>query len=398
MFPRDFRFYLASRFCAGTAMTMMRAAIAWHVFDLSHSAFHLGLVGLVQFIPALSLVLVGGAVADTYDRRRIIMAAQSLAVTAAIVLFVATYRGVATLPLLYGTVMFIAIAAAFDNPARAALLPTIVPREMFPRAVTISSTNQALAFITGPTLCGLVIASAGIGTVYAVYGILILGSIIGVSLLHQRPHNGERRAVSLHAIREGLRFVRRQQIVLGCMTLDMFAVIFGGATALLPIYANEILQVGPRGYGLLTSSLEIGALLTSLALMTARPIRRAGNALLMAVGGFGIATIVFGLSRWFPLSIAAYMAAGVADQISVVMRSTAIQLSTPDELRGRVSSVNFLFIGASNQLGAVESGFVAALTNATFSVVSGGVGCLIVLAIVALTMPELRRYRIDHRN
>jgi MFS family permease len=398
MFPRDFRFYLASRFCAGTAMTMMRAAIAWHVFDLSHSAFHLGLVGLVQFIPALSLVLVGGAVADTYDRRRIIMAAQSLAFTAAIVLFVATYRGVATLPLLYGTVMFIAIAAAFDNPARAALLPTIVPREMFPRAVTISSTNQALAFITGPTLCGLVIASAGIGTVYAVYGILILGSIIGVSLLHLRPHNGERRAVSLHAIREGLRFVRRQQIVLGCMTLDMFAVIFGGATALLPIYANEILQVGPRGYGLLTSSLEIGALLTSLALMTARPIRRAGNALLMAVGGFGIATIVFGLSRWFPLSIAAYMAAGVADQISVVMRSTAIQLSTPDELRGRVSSVNFLFIGASNQLGAVESGFVAALTNATFSVVSGGVGCLIVLAIVALTMPELRRYRIDHRN
>lgn len=379
-------------------MTMMRAAIAWHVFDLSHSAFHLGLVGLVQFIPALSLVLVGGAVADTYDRRRIIMAAQSLAFTAAIVLFVATYRDLATLPLLYGTVFFIAIAAAFDNPARAALLPTIVPRESFPRAVTISSTNQALAFISGPTLCGLVIASAGIGTVYAVYGILILGSIIGVSLLHQRPHNGERRVVSLHAIREGLRFVRRQQIVLGCMTLDMFAVIFGGATALLPIYANEILQVGPRGYGLLTSSLEIGALLTSLALMTARPIRHAGNALLMAVGGFGIATIVFGLSRWFPLSIAAYMAAGVADQISVVMRSTAIQLSTPDELRGRVSSVNFLFIGASNQLGAVESGFVAALTNATFSVVSGGVGCLIVLVIVALTMPELRRYRIDHRS
>lgn len=395
MFGRDFRFYLASRFCSGAAMTMLRAAIAWHVFDLSHSAFHLGLVGLVQFIPALGLTLVGGAAADTYDRRKIIMTAQSAALVAATALSVITERGLATLILLYGIVLLIAISSSFVNPAGAALLPTLVSREVFPRAVTIASTNQALAFITGPAAGGLIISVAGIGAVYAVYAALLVGSIASVRLVHPGAHGGARREVSWHAIREGLRFVRHQQVVLGCMTLDMFAVIFGGATALLPIYANEILQVGPRGYGLLTASLEVGALFTSLVLMVMPPVKYAGRALLIAVGGFGIATIVFGLSRWFPLSLLAYMAAGVGDQISVVMRNTAIQLSTPDELRGRVSSVNFLFIGASNQLGAVESGFVAALTSATFSVVSGGLGCLLVLAVVAATMPQLRRYRID---
>jgi MFS family permease len=178
------------------------------------------------------------------------------------------------------------------------------------------------------------------------------------------------------------------------MTLDMFAVIFGGAAALLPIYAQEILNVGPRGYGLLTSSLELGALLSAVAMMTLPTIKHAGRALLIAVGVYGFATIVFGLSRSFPLSVFAYMLVGMADQVSVVMRHTAIQLSTPDELRGRVSAVNFIFIGASNQLGAAESGFIAALTNATFAVVSGGIGCLVVLAVVASKMPELRRYKI----
>ena len=391
----DFGLYLVSRFCSGTAMTMFRAAVLWHVFDLSHSAFHLGLIGLVQFIPALGLTLVGGAVADTYDRRRVMMLAQVVPLGSAVVLFSVTHRGAATLPVLYVLILLIAVAAAFDNPSRAALLPTLVTREFFPRAVTIASTNQALAFVTGPAVCGLVIAAAGIATVYAVYGGLIAASLAALVGIRARRTDGVRRAVTLRAIREGLSFVRRRQVVLGCMTLDMFAVIFGGASALLPIYANEILHVGARGYGLLTSSLELGALLTSTVLIMVPPIRHAGRALLMAVGAYGIATILFGLSRSFPLSVLAYVTVGVADQVSVVMRSTAIQLSTPDELRGRVSAVNFIFIGASNQLGAVESGFVAALTNAPFSVVSGGLGCLVVLAIVTATLPELRRYRID---
>ena len=236
------------------------------------------------------------------------------------------------------------------------------------------------------------IAAAGVEAAYAVYAGLVASSAAALFLVRTPPRVKAAARITVRAIREGLRFVWRRQVVLGCMTLDMFAVIFGGASALLPVYADKILGVGPSGYGLLTSSLELGALLTSLALTFLPPIRRAGPALLIAVAAYGLATIAFGLSRWFPLSVAFYVLVGVADQISVVMRSTMIQLATPDELRGRVSSVNFIFIGASNQLGAVESGFVAALTSATFAVVSGGIGCLAVVAIVAFALPELRRY------
>lgn len=387
--------YLASRFCVGTAMMMLRAAIAWHVFQLTRSPFHLGLIGLAQFLPAFALTLVAGALADTFDRRRIMMTAQLVALASGGVLFVATAHGTVTLPLLYGLVVTAAIATAFDSPARMAFLPSLVPRLAFPRVATIASTNQALAFATGPALGGLLIADLGIAAAYGAYVVLILTALALLAILPSPPAAPSGRGVSLDVIREGLHFVRSRPVILGCMTLDMFAVVFGGATALLPIYATEILQVGPRGYGLLTSSLEIGALATSLVLMTRPLIRRTGRALLIAVAVYGLATIIFGLSRSFPLSLAAYMLVGVADQVSVVMRSTTIQLSTPDHLRGRVSAVNLLFIGASNQLGAAESGFVAAATSATFAVVSGGIASLVVLAIVATRIPELRAYRID---
>jgi MFS family permease len=388
--------YLASRFCAATAMTLVRAAVAWHVFALTGSAYQLGMIGLVQFLPALGLILFAGAVADAHDRRRIMVAAQAVALAGGLALWLATARLTLTLPLLYGVVLVLAAASTFDGPARAALLPTLVPREVFPRAVTLASTNQALAFATGPALAGLVIAAAGIAAAYAVYGALLCGSLAALALVRAGRDDGPRAAPSLQTIREGLAFVRRRPVVFGCMVLDMFAVIFGGASALLPIYAQELLHVGVRGYGLLSSSLELGALVTAVALMARPPIQRTGTALLVAVGVYGVATIVFGLSRWFPLSVVAYMVVGAADQVSVVMRSTAIQLSTPDALRGRVSAVNLLFIGASNQLGAAESGFVAGLTSAPFAVVSGGIGCLVVLAIVALANPALRRYRIGH--
>ncbi len=387
--------YLASRFCVGTAMMMLRAAIAWHVFELTRSPFHLGLIGLVQFIPAFALTLVAGALADTADRRRIMMTAQLVALASGVVLCVATARGTVTLGLLYGLVVVAAIATAFDSPARMAFLPTLVGRLAFPRVATIASTNQALAFATGPAVGGLLIADFGIAAAYAAYVVLILSALTLLAVLPSPPAAPTGRGVSLDVIREGLHFVRRRPVILGCMTLDMFAVIFGGATALLPVYATEILHVGPRGYGLLSSALEIGALCTSIVLITMPPIRRTGRTLLFAVAVYGLATILFGLSRSFPLSIVAYMLVGVADQVSVVMRSTTIQLSTPDQLRGRVSAVNLLFIGASNQLGAAESGFVAAATSATFAVVSGGIASLAVLAMVAWKIPELARYRID---
>jgi MFS family permease len=394
--PRDFYTFLVSRFASATALTMMRSVVAWHVYNLSHSAFHLGLIGIVQFVPALAFTLVGGAVADSFDRRRVINVAQFSAGATGFVLFSITKHGHITLAALYACVLMIAVTMTFEGPARSALLPQIVGPERFQRAVTISSTSQALAFASGPAVGGLLIASFGIVAAYGTFVGLIAFAFVSMLLVRVTADNeGPRRAVSLAAIREGLSFVWHRPVVLGVMALDMFAVIFGGATALLPIYAKEILKVGARGYGVLTSALEIGALSMALLLMLRPPVVAAGRTLLTAVLMYGIATVVFGASRWFPLSLGAYIAAGMADQVSVVLRSTVIQLSTPDELRGRVSSVNLLFIGASNQLGAAESGFVAELTNATFSVVSGGIACLIVVAIVAWRIPQLHRYRIE---
>lgn len=391
--PASFWVYLGSRFCSATALTLLRAAVYWHVYELSGSTFQLGLIGLAQFVPALSLTLVGGAVADAYDRRRTMRLAQLPLLASAVVLFAATEGGAVSVPLLYAAVFANSVAFSFDSPARQALLPSLVPLDAFPRAVTIASTATALSFATGPALGGLLIAELGVGAAYAAYAVLVAANAIGLGFVREVRPSGERRAPSWQAVREGLAFVRRNPVVLGCMSLDMLAVILGGATALLPVYA-KILEVGPRGYGLLTSSLELGALAMSALLLLRPPIERAGRALLAAVAVYGVATVVFGLSRSFPLSVAAYVVVGMADQVSVVLRQTAIQLTTPDALRGRVSAVNMIFIAASNQLGAVESGFLAAATSPTVAVVAGGVGCLLVVAWTAWQLPELRRYRV----
>jgi MFS family permease len=376
-------------------MTLLRSAVYWHVFELTRSEAALGAIGLAQFVPALALTLVGGMAADAYDRRRVMQLAQLPYLASAGLLSWATWQGAITLPFLYAAVFANAVSFAFDSPARQAFLPSLVSLEAFPRAVTFASTAAALAFASGPALGGVLIAAAGVEAAYTAYGVLVLANFVGLAFVRPLRREVERRAPSWQAVREGLRFVRGSPVVLGCMALDMFAVILGGATALLPVFANEILAVGPRGYGLLTSSLEIGALATSLVLLLRRPVGRAGPALLWAVAVYGLATVGFGLSRSFPLSVALYMLAGAADQVSVVMRQTAIQLSTPDALRGRVSAVNMIFISASNQLGAVESGFLAAATSATFAVVFGGAGCLAVVAWTAWKLPELRRYRLS---
>jgi MFS family permease len=392
--PASFWIYLSSRFCAATAVMLMRAAIGWHVYDLTGSAFHLGLVGLVQFVPALTLTLAGGAVADAYDRRRIMRLAQLPILAGGATLFGVTAAGAASLPLLYASVFAIQCAFAFDSPARQALVPTLVPIAAFPRAVTIASSAQALAFAAGPALAGIAIARGGPAAAYAAYVALVAINWIGLGFVRPLRDPGERRAPSWHAVREGLAFVRSQPVVLGCMALDMFAVVLANASALLPVVAKETLRVDEVGFGLLGSSLEAGALATAVVMMLRRPASRPGRALLLAVVVYGVATIAFGLSRSFPLSLAAYAVVGMADQVSVVMRQTAIQLSTPDGLRGRVSAVNMIFIQASNQLGAVRAGFVAAATSPTFAIVSGGIGCLVVLALVAWRIPELRRYRL----
>ncbi|MEJ5222630.1 MAG: MFS transporter [Tepidiforma sp.] len=391
----SFAAYAAARLASAVAMTLLNAAILYHVYQLTGSAFQLAFIGLARFLPSLGLTLVGGAVADARNRKVIVMAALAVPAAASAALFAATAGGTVSAPLIYALVLAVAVAAAFENPARQALLPQLVTPETFPNAIVVSSTIQSLGFVTGPALAGLCIALAGVEAAYAAHAGLVVLAIGLTALLRPRPITGPRRAVSLAAIREGLEFVIRRQPIVGAMTLDMFAVIFGGAQALLPIYAADILGVGGVGYGILAASLEAGALLMSVILIFLPPIRPAGRVLLITVALFGLGTILFGLSRNFYLSVATYAAIGMADQVSVVLRQTIIQLATPDDLRGRVSSVNMLFIGASNQLGAVESGLVAGLTNATFAVVSGGIGTLAVVAIVAARLPGLRRYRIE---
>jgi MFS family permease len=392
--PTGFWIYLVSRFCAASAVMLLRTALFWHVYTLTGSEFHVGLLGLVQFAPTLALTLVGGAVADAYDRRRVMRLAQLPILAAGATLFWVTAQGAAPLPVLYGAAFLIFCAFAFDSPARQALVPTLVPLPAFPRAVTIASTVQTLAFALGPVLAGFAIDQGGQSAAYALYVLLIAVNWVGIGFLRPVRAGGERRAPSWHGVREGLAFVRAQPVVLGCMALDMFAVMMASATALLPVYAQDILAVGPRGVGLLGSSLELGGLLVAVPMMLRPPAARPGRALLIGVAVYGLATIAFGLSRAFPLSLAAYMVVGMADQVSVVMRQTAIQLETPDALRGRVSAVNVIFIQASNQLGAARAGFVAAATSPTFAVVSGGLGALLVLALVAWRIPELRRYRL----
>jgi MFS family permease len=391
----SFRFSVAGRFATSAAMMMFAATVFWQVHEISDSAWMLAVVGIVQFIPSLSFGLVAGAVADRFDRRLLSILSQSVMCACGAILAVASLADAATLPLVFGMAFVIATAGTFDAPARQALLPALVPRGLFQNAVTIQSVVQQLGFVMGPTGAGFLIALRGPGLAYAGYASLFVVGIGCYAFMRLLPVDLPRRAISWEGIKEGVSFVRRRQVILGAMTLDMFAVIFGGAQALLPIYATKILDVGAVGYGMLAASLDVGALIASASLVLLPPVRKTGRVLLVAVAMYGVFTIIFGLSRWFPLSLLAYMLIGMSDSVSVVMRQTTIQLATPDELRGRVTSVNMLFIGASNRLGAVESGVVAALTNATFAVVSGGAGTLAVVGAVAAKMPELRRFRID---
>jgi len=389
--PR-FVLYTFSRIFSTIGNAALQAILLWHVYELTDSPVSLGILGLVRFVPSLGLSMVGGVFADTYNRRTIITIAQTIPFAAGVILSAATLNDWITVELIYAVVLGIGLANAFENPARQALLPAIVRPETFANAVTVSSTLQSLGMVTG-SLIGGVLAYEAIGASYVVYTCLLAGAMVTMAMLsYEHDTSGPKRTVSIAAIKEGISFVRGNQVILGAMTLDMFAVIFGGAKGLLPVYAKDILHAGGLGYGLLLASLEIGASLMALTLVIRPPIYRTGRALIYSVAVFGILTVIFGLSRNLYLSILVYMAIGAADEVSVVMRNVIIQLATPDALRGRVSSVNQVFIQASNQLGAMESGFLAAVTSATFAVVSGGVAAVGVAGVIGWRMKELLNY------
>lgn len=391
----SFRCLVLGRLCSGTAMMLARSTIYWQVWELTGREADFALLGLLQFLPMPIFSLIGGALADSHDRRRQAVAAQVAALLGSAALLFMAVNEVTSLAAWLSVAIGIAVASCFENPARVALLPLVVPRGLFARAVTVHSAVQSSAFMLGPTLSGFAIDHGGVALAYAIQAGLLVASLALLAGVRAAAPEGERRAPSLRGILEGLSFVRRSQVLLGSMTLDMFAVIFGGATAMLPIYATDVLAVGPAGYGILSAASELGALVMSVILLYLPPVRRMGRVLLAAVAVYALATIAFGLSRSFPLSLACYLVVGMADYVSVVMRASLVQLSTPDPIRGRVSSINMIFIGASNQLGVAESGFVAAYTSATFSVVSGGAAATVVVLLVALFLPDLRRHRRD---
>ncbi|HEY2595471.1 MAG TPA: MFS transporter [Chloroflexota bacterium] len=388
---RPFRDYTISRSAAGVATSLLQALILWQVFAISGSALSLGIVGLVAFVAAFVSSLVGGVIVDAYDRRTILFAAQLTPFFASLVMLASIASGRVTLEGVYILVFVTGVAAALEFPARQAMLPDVVPRPLFTRALTVNSASSSLTSVTGPALGGLLIATGGVGAAYI--GHVALLAVALVSLIPLRlGHVRDRARPELRLLREGMRFVRDRPALLGAMTLDMFAVLFGGARALLPVYAVDVLHADAVGYGILSASMEAGTLVMALLLMLLPIPRRTGRLLLLAVAGFGLATIIFGASAALPLSVVAYGVVGMADQISMVMRQTMIQLSTPNALRGRVTGLSSIFISASNELGALESGLVAAAFGAVFAVVSGGLACLVVVGLVAWRVPALRRY------
>ena len=383
------RFWFA-RLAGTSANQMLMVAIGWQMYDLTASAWDLGLVGLMQFMPSLLLVLVAGHVLDRYHRARILAACMALQAAVAAALALAAWQGWASRDLLLALSVLIGAAKAFQLPAQQSITPLLVPAEVLPRALAFSSAGMQGAIIAGPALGGFVYV-AGAPAVYASCTALFLLScamVLGVRYEHVARIAG---AATLDTLLAGVRFVRQREVVLGAISLDLFAVLLGGASALLPMFAKDVLHVGPWGLGLLRAAPAAGALCMS-AVLTRWPItRRVGRVMFASVAVYGLATVSFGLSTVFVLSLLALWVSGAADMVSVVIRQSLVQLETPDEMRGRVSAVNSVFIGASNQLGEFESGVTAALLGPVGSVVLGGLGSMAIAALWVRWFPALAR-------
>jgi len=382
--------FVSSRALSSLAFQGVAISLGWLVYDRTHNAYNLGFIGLAQFLPMVVLTFLVGHVADRFDRRRIGLICQLIEAAAVAFLAAGILMGWLTLPLIFASVALIGSAQAFERPTMAALLPGIVPAPVLQQAIATSTSFMQTAMVLGPSLGGLLYGVAPVAP-FAVATMLFLTASACVIAI-ERPAPVERREpVSLKSVFAGVAFIRSRPVILGTISLDLFAVLLGGATALLPIYARDILHAGPESLGLLRASPAVGAVLMSIVLAR-RPLKHGvGMKMLIAVGVFGLGTLVFALSTNIALSIAALFTLGAADTVSVVIRSSLVQLLTPDAMRGRVNAVNSLFIGTSNQLGEFESGTVAGLIGAVPACIVGGIGTLLVVLLWTRLFPDLRK-------
>jgi MFS family permease len=398
----DYRRFWLARFLAVFSTLSMVVLIGYQTYDVaradyamdrSQAAFMLGLLGAAQFVPLMLLTPVAGVAADRFDRRFVVLCANGVDALIAVALALATWRDALSLPLLFSLAALHGSARVFNGPALSAIAPNLVSQQLLPKAIALSSIAWQVGTVIGPAVGGLLFAWSP-SSPYFLSAALLLGS--GLLIISIRPVRAQHEGPRAHPLRqmiEGFQFVRRERFLLGCITLDLFAVLLGGATAMLPVFARDILAVGPEGLGVMRGAPAVGASLVA-ALLSWRPLERnVGVKMLWAVVAFGVATIVFALSRNFLLSLGALACLGAADMISVFVRNSLVQLNTPDNKRGRVSSISGLAISASNELGELESGLVAGLIGATGAVVFGGVGAIVVTAIWAWIFPELRRAR-----
>lgn len=391
---RDYRLFIGMVLIASLAQQSLGVAVGWDIYERTGSALALGWIGLVQFIPVLAFFLPAGQLADRHDRRRVVAASLVLWVAASALLVFVAWRALPAV-WIYVAIAVVGMSTVLNRAGRDALLSQLVPAETLAQGVMWNSTVFQTASVAGPALAGVLIALGG--SAITVYGFNLAAMLVAMALalsIRRRPITRHTRPSTWADVFGGLAHVWRTKVILGLITVDLFAVLLGGATALMPIFAKDILHVGPAGLGWLAAGPAIGAVMIATA--TARGWRRtshAGQTFLWAVAVFGLATIVFGLSRWFWLSMLALIVLGAADNVGAVIRQTAVQLYTPDQLRGRVAAVNRVFISSSNELGAVESGLLASLTNPVFAVAAGGVATLMIAAFGFRVFPDLKKLK-----
>ncbi len=406
---RDFRFYLSAQVISVIGSQMQVAAIAWHIYILNRfmpdvsflgitfiaAAFSLGLVGLFNFVPIVAFSLIGGSAADVYDRKKILIITQSILALLACIMGVLTFtKGIST-PWIYLLTFLSALTQVFDIPSRQALLPHLVTREQLPNAISLNSTARQVATIVGPALCGFVIA-ANVGFAYFINSVSFLFVIAAIYLIHAsgKPKRAEVE-MGLKAMIEGLVFVKRETIIWSTMMLDFISTFFGSATLLMPLFANEVLHVGPQMLGFLYAAPGIGSLLAGIYMSTRTTIIHQGKLLLISVAFYGAATILFGISQIYSLSIITLMMVGAGDTISAILRNTIRQLATPDYLRGRMTAVNMIFFMGGPQLGEFEGGVLAAAVGGPLSVVIGGTGTVLAVGIMYYAIPAIRKFTVQ---